>query len=108
MSGAKDLLNGRAQIRGALLQSSDPHQETAGFLQDEAVGELAGWVGLRVLQHGGGRAGERHAGGGARVDGTYERDGDIARPGGAGQVLAFEMEDAVQGDGEVGEVQRGC
>ena len=48
-----------------------------------------------------GRAAQRHAGGRSGIDGIQERDGDIARPRGAVQVLAFEMEDTIDRNGEV-------
>ena len=101
VGGAEDLLDLRTDIGGALAEGGDLHEETAGLLQDQAVRELAAWVGLRVLEHGGGRALQRHAGGCSGIDGIDEGDGDILRPLGAVQIFTFEMEDAIEGNGEV-------
>src|ERR1019366_8517544 len=101
VGGAEDLLKRWAQIRAAPAEGGDLHQEAAGFLQNEAVGKLARLVGVRVLYYGGRHTAQRHAGGGSAINGILERHGDIARPRSAVQVLAFEMEDAVERNGEV-------
>ena len=85
----------------ALAEGGDLHEETAGLVEDQTVRKLAAWVGLGVLEHGGGRALQRDAGGRAGIDGIHEGDGDILRPLGAVQIFTFEMEDAIEGNDEV-------